>query len=114
VSPVRAGEFNRRVQLQKPTFSTDSEGRTSETWATVMTVWAAIEPLQGRESLLAAQVQTTLSHRVRLRGELRSLGITARWRIVYGAKIFDIQSITDSLEGHRELVLECQERELEE
>jgi SPP1 family predicted phage head-tail adaptor len=80
----------------------------------VATLWAAIEPLQGREALLAAQAQTTLTHRVRLRGENRSRGITARNRLLYGSRIFDIQSVTDSQEGHRELVLDCQELDMEE
>ena len=45
---------------------------------------------------------------------LRSTGITARWRLAYGTRLFDIQSITDTKEAHEELILACQELELEE
>ena len=111
---MRAGALNRRVTLQKPVQTTNAEGRTSTTWQSVLTVWAAIEPIQGREALLAAQAQTTLTHQVRIRGNLHSTGITARWRLAYGSRLFDIQSITDTKEAHEELILACQELELEE
>jgi SPP1 family predicted phage head-tail adaptor len=108
---MRAGQLNRRVQLQRQALTTDSEGRASGTWSTLATAWAAIEPLQGREALLAAQAQTTLSHRVRIRYRP---GVTARMRLVYGARVFDIQAVTNTAEARRELVLDCQELELEE
>jgi SPP1 family predicted phage head-tail adaptor len=108
---MRAGTLNRRVQLQRPVTDVDAEGRTGDVWTAVATVWATVEPLQGREALLAAQAQTTLTHRVRIRYRT---GVTARMRLVYGARIFDIQSVIDTGEARRELVLDCQELELEE
>ena len=69
---------------------------------------ASVEPLQGREYFSGPfQIGENI---VRIR--IRYLeGITRKMRIRYGNRLFDIYSVIDGMESHRELQLMCKEGE---
>jgi SPP1 family predicted phage head-tail adaptor len=67
---------------------------------TVYVLWASVQPLKGRE-LIAAQAthsEVTTSFYTRY-----VAGIVPSMRIVYGGNVFDIFSVIDINEAHREL-----------
>jgi len=78
----------------------------AEPWADVATIWASIEPLSGREFFAAQQVNAEVTTRIRTR---YLAGIKSSMRVVYGSRIFDIQSIIDIEERHTEMHLMCKE-----
>lgn len=98
--------LNRRVTIQSRTISQDAEGVPTETWANLATVWAAVEPISGREYFQAATVQSEVTARIRIR--YRS-GIVSNMRVLYGSRVFEIVSVIDYQEEHRELQLMCKE-----
>lgn len=104
---LRAGTLRHSVQLQQlGTRVDDGYAGGSIPFTDVATVWAAIEPLEGFEKLEAGQFDASLSHRIRIR---YYPGVRPNWRVVYGTRVFDIKSIADLEERHREMELMCEE-----
>ncbi len=100
------GKLRHRVILQQNNPSQDSEGVMTENWVNLATVWASIEPLQGRELLAAQAIAAEASTRIRIRYRE---GITAAMRALYGTRVLDIQTVLDPEEKHQELNLLCRE-----
>jgi len=109
---MRAGRLNRRVTIQSRTETQGSTGEVTWTWADVDTVWAAIEPIAGREYFSAAQVQSASTTRIRIRYKT---GLTTKMRVVYTQnevdRYYGIDAILHIREEHRETHLMCTERE---
>lgn len=103
---MRAGELRHRVTIQQKSVTRDSFGAETVSWTDVAVVWAAIEPLQGREFFSAQQVNAEVTTRIRIR--YRS-GITPAMRVLFGSRAFDIQGIINIEERNRELHLMCKE-----
>jgi SPP1 family predicted phage head-tail adaptor len=97
---MRAGRLNRKVVVQQKTATTDAYGGPVETWETVYVLWASVQPLKGRELIAsqAAHSEVTTSFYTRY-----AAGIVPSMRIVYGGNVFDIFSVIDTNEAHREL-----------
>jgi len=100
------GKLRHRVTIQQNNPSQDAEGVMTENWVNLATVWASIETLQGRELLAAQAIAAEASTRIRIRYRE---GITPAMRILYGSRVFDIQSSLDPEEKHQELHLMCRE-----
>jgi SPP1 family predicted phage head-tail adaptor len=77
-------------------------------WENVVTVWAEILPLTGQEQLLAQEHEQETTHKITMR---HHDGITSDYRIRYGQRTFEIQSIVDVEEEHWELELMVTELE---
>ena len=109
---VKAGKYNKVITLQKRDYDKERKNNTygalRPIWKNVATVRASVEPLQGREYFSGPfQIGENI---VRIR--IRYLeGITRKMRIRYGNRLFDIYSVIDSMESHRELQLMCKEGE---
>ena len=108
---MRAGKLNKKVRIQTKVAVKESDGGTRETWQNVASsVWAAIEPLRGREWHDAGGTQSEVDHRIRIR--YRG-GIKSGMRIVTGKgdreRIFDIQHVADIRTEGRELHLMAKE-----
>ena len=103
---MRAARIRHRVTIQQPVVAVNGYGERITTWSTVAVVWAAVEPLRGREFFDAEQTQAEVSHRVVLR--YRS-GMVATMRLLHLTRVLHIQAIIDVDERHRELQLMCRE-----
>ena len=67
---------------------------------------ASIEPLKGAERLTTQQLESRLTHRVRLR---HRSGVTTAMRLKFGARIFNIRAVINKGERNRLLELLCEE-----
>lgn len=103
---MRAGRLRHRVTLQQLTQVPDGGGGYTEDWTDVATVWAAVEPLRGQERYEAQQVQATLSHRITIRYRA---GVEPSMRVVHDGRVFNVLSVIDPQERHRELQLLVEE-----
>lgn len=103
---MRIGDLNKRITLQSKTSVADGMGGTTDAFADVCTVWAAIWPTSAREQVEANQTVMTISHRVRIR--YRS-DIKASWKIKFGERYFAIVSIINPSERNQMLDLLCRE-----
>lgn len=106
---ITPGILNKRITIQQLVAgfpAVDSLGEPQTTWTDLAEVWAAVEPLQGREFWAQQQVQAKITIRVRIR---YLSTVTAGMRIVYGSRILDIHVPIDPKEKHEELQLMCSE-----
>ena len=103
---LNARDLNREVTIQSVTLTPDGGGGYTETLVDVATVPAHIEPLIGREQLLGMQTGMERPHRFTIR---HREGVTGATRLLYDGRTFDIKSVVDTEERHRELILLAEE-----
>lgn len=103
---MRIGRMRSRVTFQAATRTPDGGGGYTETLADVATVWAHVEPLTGREQILAMQTEMERPHRITTRYRE---GITGATRLLYDGRTFDIKSVVDPDARHRELQIMAEE-----
>lgn len=94
-STIRAGELRHRVTVQhRVNDGQDDNGEFREHWADVATVFAKIEPMTGREHWNGDQVASEVTHRVITRHGSHLDGYSSAWRLVFGTRIFEVESVT--------------------
>jgi len=102
-----AGRLDKRITIQVSTSdSRDSFGDSTPAWTDLATVWAEIVPISGREFWAAQAVNAEKDLRITIR--YRD-DITPKNRIVYGSRVFDIQSVIDMRGMREELQIMCRE-----
>ena len=101
---MRAGQLRQRVTVQEKSVTRDDYGAEVITWTDLATVWAAVQPLTGREWIEGRQETAGVTTRIRMR--YRS-GITPEMRVSFGDIEFNILSVIHVKE--RELHLMCRE-----
>ncbi|ASJ54206.1 hypothetical protein BP422_12000 [Brevibacillus formosus] len=99
--------LNKRITIRKQTWIENSMKEKKQTWIDYATVWAAIEPLRGQESLVAQKSESTVTTRIRIR--FRE-GIEPSMMIDYRGISFEIMYIIHPEFNKRELQLMCKER----
>ena len=103
---MKTGRLRKKVTIQTPTTTVNLAGNTLETWSTLATVWADIEPLSGREAIQARAFNAEATIRARMR-YLSTL--TTQCRLYYGTRYLEILSIINKDEMGREMELLCTE-----
>ncbi len=103
---MRGGRLRHQVTVQQATHAQDAYGATTETWSTYVQAWAGVEPIRGTERFEAAKNQAQADTKIVMR--YRS-GITPAMRVLFGSRIFDIQSVIEPNTRRRELHLMCKE-----
>ena len=101
---MRAGQLRHRVTIQTPGGSASAFGEVAETWSTVATVWAAVEPLKSEERRENDQGKTFTSHRVLLR--YRD-DVTTAERLQFDGRVLNIASVVNDKEKGVMLELAC-------
>ncbi len=98
---IRVCDLRHEVTIQAENPSTDAGGGQTDPWANptkVATVRACIEPLKGFERLRAMQLEDSISHKITMRW--RS-GVTAKHRIKYGSRLFNIRAVINVEERNK-------------
>jgi SPP1 family predicted phage head-tail adaptor len=103
---MNAGSLRHRVTIQQKAIGVDAFGGATETWTDVVTVWAAVEPMQGRELANAQTVSAETTTKITMR--YRPWVIPAN-RIVFEGKYYNLQSVVDPGMQHRELIIMASE-----
>ena len=107
---MNAGDLNTRVQVQEPVEVNGSEGELERTWLTIGSRWAHVEPLSGREFWQAQQVQSDVTHRVRMRYDRQ---ITSKHRLLLSqyetGRVLNIAHVRVRDERKAEMELLCVE-----
>lgn len=87
---LEAGSLRERIQFQSRHATRDTIGGEEFTWNDEGEVWAAVEPITGREASIASQTQaiTTLKVVCRNRDD-----VTQTWRIVWRNQILSIEAV---------------------
>ena len=101
---MRAGTLRHIVNIEQPVAgAADSYGNTRSTWTAVASnLRASISPVKSREVFAGDKVQTLATHSIVIR---YTSGITAKMRVVFGSRTFNIQSIINDDERNIMLTL---------
>lgn len=85
----RIGSLRQRVTIQALTKTADGIGGWTHVWADIVTVWADLFPLAGREIYSQGQVQSPVTHKciIRFRDD-----VTTKHRISYGGQAYNIRA----------------------
>lgn len=105
---MEAGNLRHRITIQKPGMTRNAYNQPVDTWDTVATVWAAVEPLRGREFYAAQQINAEATVRVRIRYRA---DVERGMRILVGNKILEILYVIQPELRKRELEILCRERQ---
>ena len=100
------GELRHRVEIQAGTETQNEFGEPVVVWATAATVWAAVEPLSGRERTEAVQVQADATIRVTMR---YYPGLTTKHRLIHKSRQLNIAYIINHEERNVWHELGCTE-----
>jgi len=84
------GDFTDRVEIQQPTLAADGQGGRLTTWETLATVWAQVEPLSGRELLMAQAAQSQVTYRVSMP---HRPDVTPAMRLMWRTKTLEILAV---------------------
>lgn len=105
---IDPGQLNKQVTIQVRSSTRDAVGGQVETWADVVTVWAAIRPpsssimRSAREVFAASARRDQVLHEMIIRYRP---GITAQHRAMLGARALDLGMPIDVDELHEWLVI---------
>ena len=107
MNPIGAGALTRRIQVQRPSTTKDRLGGPCRTWLDVATVWADIQPLSGREAVIAGRISAQLTHQITVRHQrlFDNPQQVAQMRVIYKARVFNIHSALDEDERRVKLIL---------
>jgi SPP1 family predicted phage head-tail adaptor len=103
---MQAGKLPHHVSIQAATIAQNDHGEPISTWARVGKRWAEITPLAGNELAIGDQVNARQTHKIRIRNYT---GLTVKHRILHGTRTFDINSIANTSERNKEMILMCTE-----
>lgn len=108
MAKLLVNRLNKRMTLQRLDKVPDEYGQPIDTWVDVATVWAAVEPLRGREYIatMSEHAEVTTRIRIRYRDD-----IDRTMRVKYGETEFEILHIIHPEFNRRELQLMCKERQ---
>ena len=95
---IRACDLRHSIAIEAFTKTRQAGAGHTRAWTTFATARACIEPLSGRERLHAMQLQDRVSHKITIR--FRS-GVTAKMRIKFGTRIFNIRAVINLEERSR-------------
>lgn len=106
---IDVGRLNKRITFYEPIKGKDELGLTRTTLSEIKTVWASVEPTNGREYYEAQKVRSELIWNIFIR-YTRSFRPTNDMVIDYNGRKFEIQSIIDNKEEHELYKFVCIER----
>jgi SPP1 family predicted phage head-tail adaptor len=100
------GDLDRRLDLEQPVESADGAGGVSRGFETAMTLWASVEPVSARNTVVADAPGATITHRITIR---RRAAVTTRHRFVDGSTVYRIVTLREDA-TRRFLVIGAEER----
>lgn len=105
---MSAGELNKLLTIQQSTEVTNTYGEITSTWSTLVQLWGSISPAASGEKFDGKSIDTVATHRIKTR---YYEGITAKMRVVWNSRTFDINSVVIENERNRYLNLVCTEND---
>lgn len=107
MNPLNAGSLNRRIKFQRPATIKDTLGAPRRSWIDVATVWGEIQPLSGREAVIASRISAEISHQITVRYQsvFDDPQQMAQMRALYRSRVFNIHSALNEDEKRVQITL---------
>ncbi len=104
---MRAGTLTRRLLLERPEVTQNETGEEEIEWIPLGSVWAAIQPIRGREALIAGANLSIMDTKITIRWSETVDAVNEKWRASYRGTIFNIVSVSHLKLDRREIELLC-------
>jgi len=102
---MRSGNLKHKIVIQTYSETQNDFGEIIKGWSDFKTAYASITPLSAKE-FFKAGVQAEATHKV----EVRYLTeIKPKMRVLYGTRVFNIESVINVREANKSLQLICTE-----
>jgi len=98
---LMTSRLREQITLQRRTVGRDDRGQALETWLDVETVFAAAEPLRGRDYFAAGQMQASLVAKFTIRFRT---DVQASWRVLWRGEAYEVQGPPIDVRGQREVL----------
>lgn len=95
VAKVLALNYDRLIRIERATPTTDQYGDETHAWTELATVPASKIDLSGDENEVAAQLSALVVTRFRVPWSAEIADVTARDRVVYGGKVYEIKAVKE-------------------
>jgi SPP1 family predicted phage head-tail adaptor len=103
---MRSGNLKQKITFQTSTPTQDDFGGIVDGFSIFAQTYASITPISGKEYFVSKQTNAEVSHKI----ECRFIsGITPSMRIVYGARVFNIESVINIREENKTLQIMASE-----
>ncbi len=89
---IRAGQLDRQITIQSPTFQKNETGEEETVWNDFATVWAQVKPVTGKEPFMAGQVNTQITTSFVIR---RLDGLNEEMEIQYNGQHYNIEHLAE-------------------
>jgi SPP1 family predicted phage head-tail adaptor len=100
---LRAGDLNQMITLEAPTYNAGGDEITGHT-VVETDVWAAVEPIRGRELVESGRDVTEGWALIRIRYQP---GLDAIKRVQHGIDVYDVENVRNPNNSNRVLELTC-------
>ncbi|NOX15964.1 MAG: phage head closure protein [Epsilonproteobacteria bacterium] len=102
---MRAGSLKHKIIIQTYTETQNGFGEVIKGWVNFKTAYASITPISAKE-FYKSGTKAEATHKIGIR---YVVGVKSKMRILYGIRVFDIQSALNPREANKSLVLICTE-----
>ena len=107
---ITAGALQHLVKIQVNAGVTqDALGEPIPNWVTLITRFASVEPLTGRELWTAQQVQAGVTHKIGMRGHPEFV-LSPKNRLIYHGRVFNVAFVRNVEEADVEIEAYCKEQ----
>lgn len=103
---MKIGEMRQRITFQQPVKTPDGHKGHTVGWQDMVTCWASVDPLSGREYFYSHQIKAEITHRVKIRYRE---DITVKMRIKHRDRNLAIESILNLKEKRQIIEILCRE-----
>jgi head-tail adaptor len=105
---MQAGQLRTPVSIQEPTKTRDDAGQVTYSYSTVRTTWAAVQTsVSGQQDDEDGIVEAD-RFQIRMRW-MPDITLSSEWRLLYGAKTWQIVGTENVRDRDRELLVEVEE-----
>jgi len=93
---VNIGQLRHRVTFQRAVVIPNELGEPETDWADIVTTWARVEAVAGKERFSAMQIQADVDYRITCRYQSALADLAPADRALWGKQIFDIKSVLNT------------------
>jgi SPP1 family predicted phage head-tail adaptor len=104
------GKLNRKITIEELNRASDGYGGFDESWMTLETVWAKIEPISAKQRFFADKLEHNVTHIITIRYDSTLFSnLNNNQRILYDSRYFQIHGFINIKEENRYIEIMAKE-----
>lgn len=107
---MKAGLLRHKIAIEAEATTRDEYGAEIPTWSVYMRCYASPKTVSEKEFFAAKQTQSERVTSFRIRYSAKANAITTKMRIVWGSRVFDIESVSNENERNRSILIVGREK----